>query len=98
MAHQKHINPLLFVTDCLTKSNTSVPNSTASSSDTNLAPVPSHPFHHSGLYQPMASKDERSPELLVDRNAYVVEEYSSLGMDDVTPPKQSKETVKRLSI
>ncbi|MBW0591599.1 hypothetical protein O181_131314 [Austropuccinia psidii MF-1] len=95
MAPQEYINAILFFTDCLTESDTSIPNSAFSFSNTHLDPGPSHSCHDGSLYQAMASNDGSTSELLLNNNNYIVEEDNCLGIDDVTPPKGSKTSVKR---
>ncbi|MBW0466964.1 hypothetical protein O181_006679 [Austropuccinia psidii MF-1] len=90
MAPIQHINPLLFITDTLTESDTSAPNSDTpnlTSSDSGLGQRARSHVGNSGLYQAMLSDDESSGEYEDGDEDYVVAEDDGLGMDDVTPPK-----------
>ncbi|MBW0542482.1 hypothetical protein O181_082197 [Austropuccinia psidii MF-1] len=88
----QHINPLLFITDTLTESDTSAPNSdtpnlTSSSSGLGQC-ARSHVFEY-GLYQTILSDNESLEEYDIGDEDYAVAE------DDVTPPKQAQSLVKR---
>ncbi|MBW0565084.1 hypothetical protein O181_104799 [Austropuccinia psidii MF-1] len=92
MAPIQHINPLLFITDTLTESDTSAPNSDTpnlTSSDSGLGQRARSHVGNSGLYQAMLSDDESSGEYEDGDEDYVVAE------DDVTPPKRARTSVKR---
>ena len=87
MAPIQHINPLLFITDTLTESDTSAPNSDTpnlTSSDSGLGQRARSHVGNSGLYQAMLSDDESSGEYDDGDEDYVVAE------DDVTPPKRAR--------
>ncbi|MBW0551680.1 hypothetical protein O181_091395 [Austropuccinia psidii MF-1] len=80
----QHINALLFITDTLTESDTSAPNSdmpNLTSSDSGLGQHARSHVRKSGLYQTMLSDNESLEEYHVGDEDYVVAE------DDVTPPK-----------
>ncbi|MBW0496437.1 hypothetical protein O181_036152 [Austropuccinia psidii MF-1] len=101
MATKQHINPLLFVTDCFTKIDTSVPNSdayAAYSRNINLAPGQSHSGNDFALYQIMESNEETSQDSKVDEDNYIIGKDNSLGMDEVMSPKRSKASVKQCHI
>ncbi|MBW0519827.1 hypothetical protein O181_059542 [Austropuccinia psidii MF-1] len=92
MAPIQHINPLLLITDTLTESDTSAPNSDTpnlTSSDSVLGQRARSHMRKSGLYQTMLSDDESLEEYDVGDEDY------GLGMDGVTPPKQAQTSVKR---
>ncbi|MBW0549790.1 hypothetical protein O181_089505 [Austropuccinia psidii MF-1] len=92
MAPIQHINPLLFITDTLTESDTSAPNldtPNVTSSNSGLGqPARSH-VRESGIYQMMLSDNESLEEYDVGDEDYVIVEDDGLGRDDVTPPKQA---------
>ncbi|MBW0542290.1 hypothetical protein O181_082005 [Austropuccinia psidii MF-1] len=92
----QHINPLLFITDTLTESNTSAPNLTSSNSAIGQR-ARSH-VRKSGLYQTMVLDDESLEEYDIGDEDYVIAEDDGLGMDDVTPPKQAQSLVKRRQV
>ncbi|MBW0500534.1 hypothetical protein O181_040249 [Austropuccinia psidii MF-1] len=92
MAPIEHINPLLFITDTLTESNTSAPNSDTPNLTSSGSAIGQRARSHmrkSGLYQTMVSDDESLEEYDIGDEDYVVAEDNGLGMDDVTPPKQA---------
>ncbi|MBW0500597.1 hypothetical protein O181_040312 [Austropuccinia psidii MF-1] len=98
MAPIQHINPLLFITDTLTESDTSAPNldtPNLTSSDSGLGQRAKSHVRKSGLYQTMLSDNESSEEYDVGDKYYVIAEDNGLGMDDVTTPKQAQSLVKR---
>ncbi|MBW0534233.1 hypothetical protein O181_073948 [Austropuccinia psidii MF-1] len=98
MAPIQHINPLLLITDTLTESNTSAPNSdmpNLTSSDSAIGQRARSHVRKSGLYQTMVSDNESSEEYDIGDEDYVVAEDDGLGMDDVTPPKQARSLAKR---
>ncbi|MBW0484563.1 hypothetical protein O181_024278 [Austropuccinia psidii MF-1] len=86
MAPIHHINPLLFILDTLTESNTSVPNLTSSNSL--LGQQETSHVRDAGLYQTILSNKESSEEYYIGDEDCVVAEDNGLGMDDVTPPKE----------
>ncbi|MBW0486122.1 hypothetical protein O181_025837 [Austropuccinia psidii MF-1] len=79
----------------------SVPNSDTQilcSSDSILAPPERPHQHHAGLYQTTDSDDEPLEDYDVGNQDYILAKENGLGMDDVTPPKQSQRSVKRRHI
>ncbi|MBW0584894.1 hypothetical protein O181_124609 [Austropuccinia psidii MF-1] len=98
MAPIQHINPLLFITDMLTESDKSAPNSDTpnlTSSDSGLGQCAISHVREYGLYQTMLSDNESLEEYDIDDEDYAVAGDDGLGMDDVTPPKQAQSLVKR---
>ncbi|MBW0504755.1 hypothetical protein O181_044470 [Austropuccinia psidii MF-1] len=95
MAPSQHIDPLLFITDTPTKSNTSIPNLDPQiiSSDSILGPVERPHKFDTCLYQTMVSNGYD-----IGDEDYIVAEDNGLGMDDVTLPKHSQYSVKRRHI
>ncbi|MBW0485183.1 hypothetical protein O181_024898 [Austropuccinia psidii MF-1] len=94
----QHINPLLFITDMLTESDTSAPNldmPNLTSSDLAISQRARSHVCKSGLYQTMVSDDESLEEYDIGDEDYVVAEDDGLGMDDVTTPKRARSLVKR---
>ncbi|MBW0521203.1 hypothetical protein O181_060918 [Austropuccinia psidii MF-1] len=92
MAPIQHINPLLFILDTLTESNTSAPNldtPNLTSSNSLLGQQETSHVCDAGLYQTMLSDYESSEEYDIGDEDYVVME------DDVTPPKRVQSLVKR---
>ncbi|MBW0508135.1 hypothetical protein O181_047850 [Austropuccinia psidii MF-1] len=91
MAPIQHINPLLFILDMLTESETSAPNSdipNLTSRNSLLGQHKTSQVCNAGLYQTMISDDESLEEYDMGNEDYVVAEDNGLGMDDVTPPKE----------
>ncbi|MBW0500713.1 hypothetical protein O181_040428 [Austropuccinia psidii MF-1] len=98
MAPIQHINPLLFITDTLTERNTSAPNLDTPNLTSRDSAIGQHARSHvreSGLYQTMVSDNESLKEYDIGDEDYVVAEDNGLGMDDVTPPKRARSSVKR---
>ncbi|MBW0546651.1 hypothetical protein O181_086366 [Austropuccinia psidii MF-1] len=90
MPNKQHLNPLLFVSDFVTDTDTSSPNSETvfpSSSYCNLKAVPKKFGSHSGIYHPMNSDGQSSEEYEGEDNDYISSEDSGPGVDVVTPPK-----------
>ncbi|MBW0463493.1 hypothetical protein O181_003208 [Austropuccinia psidii MF-1] len=80
----------------LTKSNTSVPNldTHINFSYSILGTRERQTKYNTGLYQTMVSNDESSNGY----EDYIIAEDNGLGMDNVTPPKQSQSSVKHRGI
>ncbi|MBW0488762.1 hypothetical protein O181_028477 [Austropuccinia psidii MF-1] len=103
MDNQQHINPLLFVNDFLTDTDSSAPNyktGVPSSSDSNTK-LGSNPFgSDSRIYHPMELDMQSSEELEQEDNKYLIANDSGLGVNDDTPPKRQKamHTIKRIQL
>ncbi|MBW0472710.1 hypothetical protein O181_012425 [Austropuccinia psidii MF-1] len=93
MANQQHFNPLLFVSNFLSGTDTSSPNSETlfpSSSYSNSKASPTKFSSDSGIHHPLDSNKKSSVECKGEDDEYIISEASGLVVDENTPPKQSK--------
>ncbi|MBW0490852.1 hypothetical protein O181_030567 [Austropuccinia psidii MF-1] len=98
MANQQHINPSLFVSDFLTDTDTSAPNSETvvpSYSDSNAKLASNNLGSDSGIYHPMELEKQSSEEYEGEDNESFIADNSGLGVDDDTPLKSCKLSGKR---
>ncbi|MBW0548632.1 hypothetical protein O181_088347 [Austropuccinia psidii MF-1] len=101
MANQKHINPLLFVSDFLTDTDSSTPNyetGVPSLSYSNTRLTSNNFGSDSRIYHPMELNEQSSEEYKGEDNEYLTADDSGLGVDDNTPPKRRKLAGKRQRI
>ncbi|MBW0475829.1 hypothetical protein O181_015544 [Austropuccinia psidii MF-1] len=98
MANQQHINPLLFISDFLTDTDSSTPNyktGVPSSSDSNTKSGSNRFGSDGGIYHRMELDKQSSEEYLGEDDEYLIADDSGLGIDDDTPPKRCKLADKR---
>ncbi|MBW0507744.1 hypothetical protein O181_047459 [Austropuccinia psidii MF-1] len=101
MANQQHINPLLFISDFLTDTDSATSNyktGVPSSSDSNMKLASSIFESDSGIYHPMESDKQSSEEYKGEDDEYLISNDSGLAVDDNKPPKRHKLSGKRQRI
>ncbi|MBW0532339.1 hypothetical protein O181_072054 [Austropuccinia psidii MF-1] len=101
MPNQQHLNPLLFISNLLTDTDTSAPNFKIFmplSHDSHSKAASTKFGSDSGIYHPMDSDNQPSEEYEGEDNEYIISEDSGLGLDDISSQKLSKNSVKRQCI